>query len=320
MGEGIIASVLGWGSNFILALQTLRSPLLDAFFVGCSFLADEKFFLLLVPVIWWTAGVRRGLLLCTLALLTGYVNNFLKEWVALPRPFVGGLVPALVHAEGYSFPSGHSQLGASMWSALYLMRPSFALGIFATAAVLFSGLSRSYLGVHYPSDVLIGWTLGVTIAIAWIPAAGRAGGLLDRYREWYFAGANALAWGLAIAMPFFLLWTVGSGDGIRVLGLALGLALTLPLWIADTKVASPETGAAGRIELEGIARIAAIVFGLLGLVTLYVGLGKLTAAVKGECESAGICFAWNVLTLIRYGSLSFWIVVYPRLLRVVTFR
>src|SRR3989344_349932 len=97
MGEGFAtAESLAWGSSFILALQTLRSPFLDGFFIFCTFLADEKFFLLLVPVIWWTAGARTGILLCSLAIFSSYTNSILKEWVALPRPFVGGLVSAVV--------------------------------------------------------------------------------------------------------------------------------------------------------------------------------------------------------------------------------
>ncbi|MCF8506035.1 MAG: phosphatase PAP2 family protein [Caulobacter sp.] len=85
----------------------------------------------------------------------------------------------LVEAINASFPSGHAMLSAVVWLTLGALVARFAsdrrvkLFALAGAAViaLLVGLSRVYLGVHWPSDVLAGWSLGGAWALAWWLAA-----------------------------------------------------------------------------------------------------------------------------------------------------
>jgi undecaprenyl-diphosphatase len=73
------------------------------------------------------------------------IDGLLKSWIARPRP---ELVPHLVQVTNASFPSGHAMIS----SAVYL-----------TLAPI--GMSRVYLGVHWPSDVLAGWCFGTAWAL-----------------------------------------------------------------------------------------------------------------------------------------------------------
>lgn len=98
-------------------------------------------------------------------------STMIKFTVARPRPpaFV-----ALVDAVGYAFPSGHATAAAAGWLALAVAlaarTPRNTLKIVAiSAAVLIAGLvglSRVYLGVHEPTDVLGGWSLGALWVLA----------------------------------------------------------------------------------------------------------------------------------------------------------
>ena len=97
------------------------------------------------------------------------LSSLLKMSFAVPRPDV---VPHLMPARNASFPSGHSLNAAVVYLTLGLAvgealrnRPErrYVLGV-AVAATLLVGLSRVYLGVHHPSDVLGGWLVGV----AWV--------------------------------------------------------------------------------------------------------------------------------------------------------
>ncbi len=94
-----------------------------------------------------------------------YLNSMLKLWYERPRPDVSQLVTAT----GYSFPSGHTMnatafLGFIAYVTITEHRIALhkkVLIIFTACFVIFSiSVSRIYLGVHYPSDILAGWAAG----------------------------------------------------------------------------------------------------------------------------------------------------------------
>ena len=122
----------------------------------------------------------------TVSILGGWLlSSALKLGVARPRP---DLVPHLVEVYDLSFPSGHAMLSAITYLTLGAMlsrletRPALRL-FFPIVAVLLTfsiGFSRIYLGVHYPTDVIGGWTAGLAWAsLSWL-AARRLLGRRDR--------------------------------------------------------------------------------------------------------------------------------------------
>ena len=107
-----------------------------------------------------------------------------KLFIARPRP---DLVAHLVQVQTYSFPSGHATasavtfltLGTLLGRVLGRKRlKAYVLGT-AMALTLLVGASRVYLGVHWPSDVLAGWSLGAAWAMLcwqvglWLQSRGR---------------------------------------------------------------------------------------------------------------------------------------------------
>ncbi len=119
------------------------------------------------------SGRRGAMWLVLLAVASGSVVSTLLKWAfERPRPAGGS---DLVQVFTSSFPSGHSMLSAVVYLVLgtLLARAESRRAIkiyFITVAVLLTtlvGLSRVYLGVHYPSDVLGGWTAGLAWALVW---------------------------------------------------------------------------------------------------------------------------------------------------------
>ena len=98
------------------------------------------------------------------------LNAGLKSLLHRPRP---ELVPHLAVVSNASFPSGHAMISAAIYLTMGAMlsetQPSRSARIFlmsfAGLLVLLIGLSRIFLGVHWPSDVLAGWCLGSVWAL-----------------------------------------------------------------------------------------------------------------------------------------------------------
>jgi undecaprenyl-diphosphatase len=118
------------------------------------------------------------MMLFTLAATIGgtVLSLVLKELFARPRP---DLVPHLSHVSTSSFPSGHSMLAAVVYltlgSLLAAVMPNRKLKVYvlfvAILLAVFVGISRVYLGVHYPTDVLAGWLAGLVWAlVCWLTA------------------------------------------------------------------------------------------------------------------------------------------------------
>jgi undecaprenyl-diphosphatase len=104
------------------------------------------------------------------------LQSVLKSMFARPRP---DLVPHLAFVESPSFPSGHSMLSAAAYltlgALLARMQTSRIVKAYmllcALALAVIVGVSRVYIGVHWPTDVLAGWAAGaVWAALCWVAA------------------------------------------------------------------------------------------------------------------------------------------------------
>ena len=104
------------------------------------------------------------------------VSSILKIGVQRTRP---DLVPALVHETSPSFPSGHAMLSTVTYLTIGVIlarvQPSRRMKIYiltvAAVVALIVGVSRVYLGVHWPTDVLAGWCAGTAWALfCWLIA------------------------------------------------------------------------------------------------------------------------------------------------------
>lgn len=120
---------------------------------------------------WATGRSRLGALAATTIGAAALANAMLKAAIARVRPDL--MDPGAV-VSGFSFPSGHALLSTVAYGILaaVLWRSKFAtlyraLGVgMLVLVVALVGVSRVYLGVHYPTDVLAGWTGGLILVLA----------------------------------------------------------------------------------------------------------------------------------------------------------
>ena len=113
---------------------------------------------------------RQAIVFVVTVLAAELGNDVLKAFYSRPRP---QLVPHETYVYTHSFPSGHAMLSAVTFLTLAAILSSldarrgfkafvFSVAIFLTVTI---GLTRIYLGVHWPTDVLGGWTLGAAFAL-----------------------------------------------------------------------------------------------------------------------------------------------------------
>ena len=159
-------SVLDWGIAVILSLQSLGDWLIGPMNIF-TFTGNIEFYLLVLPIVYWCWDSRLGIRVGIIFLLGLAFNLLLKVAIHDPRPYwVDSRVRLLTGPEStFGIPSGHSQNAVAIWGmlAVYLARGwAWTAGLLL---IFFIGLSRMYLGVHFPTDVFAGWILGVIVLL-----------------------------------------------------------------------------------------------------------------------------------------------------------
>ena len=161
-------TALLWGLPIIEWLQGLGSFLVTPMKI-LSFFGTEEFFLLVMPGMVWCVDAWLGLRMGLVLLTSASFNSLLKVLVGWPRPYwVSERVTAYAFESSYGLPSGHAQNSMALWGrmALGLRRKGWVIGL--GLLIILISLSRLYLAVHFPSDVLAGWLVGGVVLILFL--------------------------------------------------------------------------------------------------------------------------------------------------------
>lgn len=165
--------LLEMDGQFLLWLkETCANPILDNIMIFVSALGDGGFLWIALGLLFLLMGFKhkiwqkRGLLLLfSLAANALVCNLLLKPLVNRTRPYdllgYDILIPPVGDA---SFPSGHTSASFAAATAIYAMDKRWGVAAYAFAALM--GFSRLYLGVHFPTDVVVGAVIGVLMAKA----------------------------------------------------------------------------------------------------------------------------------------------------------
>lgn len=186
--------------DILLAFQRFREgadAVLTNFFLKMSYIGEMTIVLAIIAEIYWCVSKDFGNYLLMGWSGNRIVNGFLKVTVCAYRPWIRDvrIIPhgeAMETATGYSFPSGHTMNAASLYGGGAIRRDlprmlRIALGLIAVLIAL----SRNYLGVHTPQDILVGLAAG--LLVMWLT------GKLIRWAE-ARPGKDLLVMGVGIAI------------------------------------------------------------------------------------------------------------------------
>ena len=145
--------------------ENLRSEIGNAIMKFITHLGDGGWLWIVIGVILLLFKKTRlaGFsVLISLAINALFTNVTLKDLIARPRPFhvSDQILPLIPLPSSFSFPSGHTSGSLTAAFALYKTTPK-KYGVPAVILAALIGLSRIYVGVHYPTDVLAGAIIGV---------------------------------------------------------------------------------------------------------------------------------------------------------------
>ena len=148
--------------------EHLTNPFLDTVMPYISSLARHgEFWILVALVLVCFKKTRKAGVAMGIAMACGYLigNMGMKNLFARTRPYDVVEVDLLVaKLHDFSFPSGHTLVSFEAATALWFYHRKWGVAAFVLAALI--GLSRLYLFVHYPTDVLVGAVLGIGIGLA----------------------------------------------------------------------------------------------------------------------------------------------------------
>lgn len=269
------------GINVILAIQSLGewlTPIMKFF----SYLGIEEFYLILLPAVFWcwdaALGLRLGIGLITSSLL----NSLLKLVFHMPRPYwIDPRVQALSGETSFGAPSGHAQNAVVVWSTIARHIKTTWGWVLAAILILCIGLSRIYLGVHFPHDVFVGWLIGALFLWA----------LVAIERHW---------------LPVVLRWSeakqIGAAFLLSIFALGLYLLVYWPLkgwempqaWIIQAQQSAPQAEPPNPIVLGGAVSNAGTLFGMF--------LGAALLRAKGWFQASGP--AWKKVLRFLVGILG----------------
>ena len=304
-----------WGTPVVVWLQSLGTFLVTPMKL-LSFLGTEDFFLLVMPAMVWCVDASLGLRMGLVLLTSANLNSLLKLAVGWPRPYwVSDQVTAYAHEGSFGLPSGHAQNSMALWGrmAAGLRRRGWVIGL--GLLIFLISLSRLYLGVHFPSDVLAGWLAGGVVLALFLVLEKPVGAWIGRQTL-----------GVQLLIPFLAaLVIIGKGAWLS----AVTADRAVPEeWVTRSTAAfldePPITPKAldvvssagtlfglgagavllrrwGKFSASGslTARAARFALGLIGVLLIYFGLRMILPVGEGLLPQS--------LRFVRYAVVGLWV-------------
>jgi len=161
----MIEYLLELDAKLLLIIQSLRLPILNEIVMFFTSLNNGGIIVIAIILLFLLVKKLRfiGMMMAVSLILEAVLNNLiLKNLIGRTRPYemIDGLMLLCKEATDFSFPSGHTGSAFAIAGVIWLLLPK-KYGITAIVLSILMGLSRLYVGIHYPTDVVVGVFLGI---------------------------------------------------------------------------------------------------------------------------------------------------------------
>lgn len=167
-----MALMTGAGRMRDTGIGAVVTPIMQAASLIGGTLCRLSIIAIIIVGMLWRKTRQRAVWLFVAAIGGTLLNVLIKQIFVAPRP---DLLPHLDIVNSYSFPSSHAAANLALYGALAMLagRPVGYVGAACVAVLI--GISRVWLGVHWPSDVMAGWIEAIgwlSLLAPWLPARG----------------------------------------------------------------------------------------------------------------------------------------------------
>lgn len=290
---------MGFQLDILMYLQSIRNELLTGIFTFFTICTEVPVITVLTAMLYWCINKKAGQRILFALAGSLNINVAVKNIVKMPRPIgTKGLISLRIQtATGYSFPSGHTQTATTFWTSMITQFKNIWIYIIGILMILGAGISRLYLAVHWPMDVIVGWILGIILSILFIKLFD----YIDNSKNYYI---------LVIIMLIFGVCTyfVGGEDFYKLFGLYSGFALGY--MVEDTYISfSTENKQRKNIfskstsKIEGIkGKILRFIIGIISLLIVYLIFKNIeNTFMIGKNEEI-----INIFKYLKYTIIVFW--------------
>jgi membrane-associated phospholipid phosphatase len=297
-----------FGIRLIQAIQAF-SPTFDGVMNLFTFLGKIEFYLLIIPFIYWAVDNRLGIRVLLVLIAIDILGSTFKLLFHQPRPYWIGDVKALAEETSYGIPSTHASDSLAVWGYLIYRLKKTWLWIVGVAFIVFIGLSRLYLGVHFPHDVVFGWLLGAVLLWAFVKFENPIATWAKQQSMWMLIGIGfALSLVVIVVGQLIQAWLVGIPDpaewsafATQARTPAYSFTLAGALFGSISGYMLMKLHAPFRSDGRWLQRAGRYGLGIIGVLLIYFGLDVLFGLIAADATTLGYA-----LRYLRYATVTIW--------------
>lgn len=283
--------------DILMYLQSIRSELSTNMFLLFTIFTEVGVITVLTGILYWCVDKKAGQRIIFALAGSLNINAAVKDIVKFPRPIgTEGLQSLRVEtATGYSFPSGHTQTATTFWTSMIIQFKKLWICMIGILMILGAGISRLFLAVHWPMDVLVGWIFGIVFSILFIKLFD----YIDSSKNYYILVIIMLILGICT-------YFIGGEDFYKIFGLYSGFALGY--MVEDTYINFSTDNTKSMFlkstsKIEGTkCKILRFIVGIISLLIVYLLFNYIqNTFIVGQVEDIV-----NLFKYLKYTIIVFW--------------
>ena len=271
-------------AEIIRAIQSVASPALDIIFQAITMLGEDFFIIFVATFIYWCFNKEMGYWMCWCLSLGNMVVSTIKVIFMVDRPIgYEGIRTLREHtAPGYSFPSGHTHASANFFTSVARAVNRKRFWTMAIVIPALVGISRMYLGVHWPMDVAAGYVIGIGLPLVlWLV-----------YRKLAHKKAIVFLISTLVFAPFLFIYPEDTSLW-KSFGFALGVAVGafIETKFINFEIDGIETKKKAIRYIGGIVVVMIVYFGM----KLLLPAGPIYSLIRYFCIPVAATAAWPAI-------------------------